>query len=119
MCANGTAPCLATGRIIAVMADIPPTPFDATRIAELRSLASRYGIHDIRVFGSYARGDARPDSDLDLLVRVDYGRGVGRRLVRFCLEASRRLGLKVDVVTDQGLDPRLHARILREARPLP
>ena len=110
---------MGAGRIIAVMTDIPPGPFNASRIAELRKLASRYGVQDIRVFGSYARGDARPDSDLDLLVSVDYGRGVGRRLVRFCLEASRLLGLKVDVVTDHGLDPLLHARILREARALP
>lgn len=101
------------------MADLPPMSFDAARSAELRELASRYGVHDLRVFGSYARGDARPDSDLDLLVSVDCGPGVGRRLVRFCLEASRRLGLKVDVVTPQGLDPTLHARIFREARALP
>lgn len=36
--------------------------------AEVRTLGERYGIRNIRVFGSFARGDARPDSDLDLLV---------------------------------------------------
>ena len=73
---------------------------------------------NIRVFGSFARGDAGPGSDLDLLVDVDYRPGVARRLVRFCEEASWLLGMRVDVVTERALDARLHAPILREARPL-
>ncbi|KAA0253513.1 nucleotidyltransferase [Acidobacteria bacterium ACD] len=101
------------------MAGDQPSPLDTASAQVLRELAVRYGVRDIRVFGSRSRGDARPDSDLDLLVRVDYERGVGRRLVRFCLEASRLLGLRVDVVTERSLDPTLHARILREARALP
>ena len=93
-------------------------PLDAARLATLRLIADRYGVRDLRVFGSRARGAARPDSDLDLLVNIEYGRGVARRFVRFCAEASRALGVNVDVVTQDGLDPVLHARILREARPL-
>jgi len=91
---------------------------DAPRLAALRQIADRYGVRDLRVFGSRARGEARSDSDLDLLVNIEYGRGVARRLVRFCTEASRALGVRVDVVTEDGLDPVLHAGILREARPL-
>lgn len=97
----------------------PPGPLGSSHSAELRQLGARYGVRNIRVFGSYARGDARPGSDLDLLVSVDYSPGVGRRLVRFYMEASRLLGLDVDVVTDRALDPSLHARILNEARALP
>ena len=91
---------------------------DEPRLAALRQIAQRYGVRDLRVFGSRARGEAGPDSDLDLLVNIEYGRGVARRLVRFCAEASRALGVRLDVVTEDGLDPVLHARILREARPL-
>lgn len=90
----------------------------ADRIEALRELGDRYGVSNIRVFGSFARGDAGPDSDLDLLVSLDYRRGVAHRFLRFCEEASRLLGMKVDVVTERALDPRLHAPILREARPL-
>jgi hypothetical protein len=88
------------------------------RLAALHTLANKYGVKDVRVFGSYARGDATPDSDLDLLVNIDYGRGVAMRLVHFYQEAKKLLGLNVDVVTADGLDPRLHARIFREARPI-
>ncbi|MCL4806303.1 MAG: nucleotidyltransferase domain-containing protein [Thermoanaerobaculia bacterium] len=46
--------------------------------------------------GSFARGDARSDSDLDLLVSVDDRSGIARRFLRFCKEASRLPGMLVD-----------------------
>ena len=88
------------------------------KVASLRDLAARYGVHDLRVFGSYARGDAGPDSDLDLLIKIEYGRGVSSRLVDFVLALQELLGMRVDVVTEGGLDPKVHARIFREARAL-
>lgn len=88
------------------------------RLAALRALAAKYGVKDLRVFGSYARGEAGPESDLDLLVDIEYGRGVAMRLVHFYQEARKLLGMNVDVATVDGLDKKLHARIFREARPL-
>ena len=70
------------------------------------------------LFGSYARGDAGPESDLDLLIKIEYGRGVSSRLVDFVLALQELLGMRVDVVTEGGLDPKVHARIFREARAL-
>ena len=88
------------------------------RLAALHALADKYGVTDLRVFGSYARGDAKQDSDLDRLVNIEYGRGVAMRLVHFYQDAKKLLGVNVDVVTADGLDPRLHARVFREARPI-
>jgi uncharacterized protein len=88
------------------------------RRVSLRALATKHGVKNVRVFGSYARGEARLSSDLDLLVDLDYGRGVAMRLVEFVLEAEALLGLRVDVVSARGLDARLHAGIFREARAL-
>lgn len=88
------------------------------RLAALHALAAKYGVKDLRVFGSYARGEAKPESDLDLLVDIDYGRGVAMRLVHFQQEVRNLLGMRVDIVTADGLDRKLHARIFREARPL-
>jgi predicted nucleotidyltransferase len=85
--------------------------------AALRELGQRYGIRNLRVFGSFARGDAREDSDVDLL--VDYVPGQsGFAFVRFCQEAERILGRDVDVTTAAGLHPMIRERVLAEAVPL-
>lgn len=59
------------------------------RLAALRELAAKHGVKDLRVFGSYARGEAKRESDLDLLVDIEYGRGVAMRLVHFCQQCAR------------------------------
>jgi len=88
------------------------------RLATLRELASKYGIHDLRIFGSFARGEATADSDLDLLIAIDDGPALAKRFISFHDEVQKLFGMKVDVLTDDALNPRLHARILREAQPL-
>lgn len=85
--------------------------------AEVIALAARHGVSDIRVFGSRARGEARPDSDVDLLVRIEHGRGmfdIGRLL----LDLEALLGCKVDLVTEGALHHTLREQILGEATPL-
>ncbi|MHB8576223.1 MAG: nucleotidyltransferase family protein, partial [Dehalococcoidia bacterium] len=71
---------------------------------------------DVRVFGSVARGDARPDSDIDLLVKLDSDRTV-LDLSDLILDLEEALGRKVDVA--EILRPsRFGDRIQREAVPL-
>jgi uncharacterized protein len=73
--------------------------------------------HNVRVFGSVARGEDTPISDVDLL--VDLKRGVGLLdLVGLERELSELLGVDVDVVPADTLKPRMRERVLREAVPL-
>lgn len=89
----------------------------ANILAELRGLESelktRYPIRQIGVFGSYARGEQRPDGDLDLF--VDLGSGLTLiDLARLESELSERLGLPVELAITDALKPRLEKRILAE-----
>jgi len=87
------------------------------RRAEIYALADQYGVTNLRVFGSTARGEARPDSDIDLLVDLPprFGLVQWSGLVRR-LEAL--LNRRVELVSASHLRPELREIILREARPL-
>lgn len=71
------------------------------REAVLRA-AGRHGVQDVRVFGSVARHDERPDSGVDLLVELDAERTL-LDLVAFAREASGILGVAVDAATPDML----------------
>jgi predicted nucleotidyltransferase len=87
------------------------------RRQEILRIAADLGANNVRVFGSTVRGEARPDSDLDLLVTLEPGRSL-LDLVELTDSLGAVLGRKVDVVTDDGLYWLLRRRILREAVPL-
>jgi predicted nucleotidyltransferase len=99
----------------ATSAAIPVLPEDLA--AQVRALGARHGIRRIRVFGSIARGEARPDSDIDLLVEYEPGHG-GFAFVDFCEDVERLLGRRVDVVTERSLHPLVRDRVLAQAVPL-
>jgi predicted nucleotidyltransferase len=87
------------------------------RRQEILEIAASHGMRNVRVFGSVARGDARLDSDLDLLVDVEPGRTL-LDVIGLEQDLEQLLGRKVDVVTEGGLSPYLQQRILAEASPL-
>lgn len=84
---------------------------------EMLLIAARYGARNVRIFGSVARGEARPGSDVDVLVDLEPGRSL-LDLGGLLMELQELLGCGVDVVTEQGLRPRIRERVLREAVPL-
>ena len=77
-------------------------------------LGERFGVRNIRVFGSVARGEATSDSDLDLLVYVDRGHGYFD-MAGFALGVEDELGVMTQVATPGGLKLRIRDRVLREA----
>lgn len=84
---------------------------------EILRLAAKHGADHIRVFGSVARGEARPDSDIDLLVDLAPGRSLMDHAA-LILDLQRLLGCRVDVVTERGLRERVRQKVLAEAIPL-
>jgi len=87
------------------------------RRQEILNVAASHGAHNVRLFGSVARGEARPGSDVDLLVDMDSDRSL-LDLVGLGQDLEELLACKVDVLTDASLHPALRERILAEARPL-
>jgi predicted nucleotidyltransferase len=85
--------------------------------ARLADLCRCYQVRELSFFGSAARGEMRPDSDIDLLVEflpdaeidlVDYA--------GLMLELSHLLGRRVDLVSKNGLKPLIRASVIEEAR---
>ena len=92
-------------------------------LAYLRSrreeLARSYGITSLRVFGSRARGDARPDSDIDVLIEAEKPyRFDLLGLIALEQQMSEDLGLPVDLILDEDLKPGIGAHARAEAIPV-
>jgi predicted nucleotidyltransferase len=85
--------------------------------AALPELSEMYHIESLELFGSFVRGDARPDSDLDVLVTFRQTPTLFM-LVQLQQELSTLLGLKVDLVLKDGLKPALRPGVLSEATPV-
>jgi uncharacterized protein len=85
--------------------------------ASLTDLCRRYQVRELSVFGSAARGEMRPESDIDLL--VEFLPGAEIDLVDHAglmLDLSHLLRRKVDLVSKNGLKPLIRASVLEEAR---
>jgi len=86
-------------------------------IEEIRKIVSeiakQYGVERVTLFGSYARGEARGNSDIDL--RIDKGRLRGLfQLSGFHLDLEEKLKASVDVIVTDSLDHKFLGRISRE-----
>ncbi len=84
---------------------------------QIDEIARRRGAVRLRIFGSVARGTDDEKSDVDFLVDLEPGRSL-LDLGGLGMDLQELLGTKVDVVTPNGLKPRIRARVLEEAVPL-
>lgn len=89
----------------------------AAQRADILEVAARHGAHNVRVFGSVARGEAGELSDIDFLVSLEKGRSL-LDLSGLLLDLQELLGCEVDVVPDDSLHWYIRDRVLREAMPL-
>jgi len=81
---------------------------------EILRLAAKRGARNVRIFGSVARGQARPDSDIDFLVDLELGRSL-LDLGGLLNDLQKLLGRPVDVVAESGLRERIRRRVLKDA----
>jgi len=87
---------------------------DAAKLAEL---CRRYQVRELSLFGSAARGEMRPDSDIDLLVEFLPEADISLlEHAGLMLDLERLLGKKVDLVSKSGLKPLVRPYVLADAR---
>jgi len=99
---------------------VPSTKTTASRKRVLRTITSvavplmkQRGVVKAGIFGSYARGEQKKESDVDILIQPRKGVGYFE-LIRLERELMLALGRKVDLVTYRSLHPLLRDRILNE-----
>lgn len=84
---------------------------------DILQVAERHGAYNVRVFGSVARGEAGPNSDVDFLVELEPDRSLFD-LGGLLMDLQALLGREVDVVTEKGLHWYIRDRVIQEAQPL-
>ncbi|SNS87349.1 hypothetical protein SAMN05216276_101863 [Streptosporangium subroseum] len=85
---------------------------------QLANLCEKYGIAELDVFGSVARGDDDAESDIDLLYVLKPGNDIGLEFFGFQEELEDLLGRKVDVVSKEGLHWVIRDQVLEDAQVL-
>lgn len=83
---------------------------------EILALAEQYGAYNLRVFGSVARGEAGPGSDVDLLANFREHSLLDR--ITLMRKLSELLAMRVEVIQEKALKPHVRPQALREAVPL-
>src|ERR1035438_9792410 len=98
---------------------MPGTPNIDIDAVQLAAVCRRFQVERLAMFGSAARGELRPDSDVDLLVEFRPEAEIGFiEYAGLMLALSELLGRKVDLVSKPALRPLLRDAILSEALPL-
>jgi len=82
--------------------------------SQIIDLAKKYGAHNIRIFGSFARGEMQSNSDIDFLVEFEeqcslFDQG------GLLMDLQDLLHCKVDIVDEQAMRPRFREQVLKEA----
>ena len=77
------------------------------------------GVKTIGLFGSFARGEANPESDIDILVEFDSGKRTYDNFIDTCFLLEELLGRKVELVTKEALSPYVKPYVLKEVEYVP
>ncbi|MFH1963310.1 MAG: nucleotidyltransferase family protein [bacterium] len=80
-----------------------------------KELKEKYGLKEIGIFGSYAKGEQDKNSDVDMLVEVERPMGFVK-FIKLENHLSQLLGIKAELVTKKALKPYIGRRILQEVQ---
>jgi predicted nucleotidyltransferase len=83
------------------------------RIRKHRAQLTKLGVKSLSIFGSVARGEERPDSDVDILVEFE-GRATFDRFMDTKFYLEELLGCKVDLVVPQAIKPRMKPHVMQD-----
>lgn len=85
--------------------------------SSLAAVCRRYGVKELSLFGSAARGEMRPESDIDVMVEFEPGVRIGVIKFESLIEELELLtGRRIDLVTKRGLKPWIRPQVLQDAR---
>src|SRR5579859_8186272 len=97
------------------MVIIPGVEVDEARLA---AICDKYGIAELKVFGSRARGQAAPDINIYILYTMRPGHRLGWEIEQLADELTELFGHTVDLVSVNALHPLMQPSVLAEARPV-
>ena len=80
--------------------------------SKIVKVLQKHGVTRAGVFGSYARGEEKKNSDIDILIEPP--KGIGLEFIGIKLDLEDELGRRVDLITYKGIHPLLKKRILKE-----
>ncbi len=81
----------------------------------IEAMAAQFGARRLRVFGSVARGDERPDSDVDFLVELPRGYDLITQRLPLTQNLEDMLHRKVELIPEHELNPHIREQVLKEA----
>lgn len=81
-----------------------------------RPVFEKYGVKYAALYGSHARGEAQPDSDVDFL--VEYGRPLGFEYAGLRRDLEQKFGRAVDVITEESMNEFLRPYIVPDLTPI-
>jgi uncharacterized protein len=85
------------------------------RRSQILEIAAKHGASNVRVFGSVVRGEETPESDVDFLIDYELAKVTPWFPVRLIRDLGSVLGVRVDVVTVDGLKERIRDEVLQES----
>lgn len=89
---------------------------DGSQIDQIKRYFKDKPVLKAYLFGSYSREQATPDSDIDILVELDYSQKIGLKFFQMQLELEKILNRKVDLISNEALSPLIKPQVIRDRK---